>query len=96
MQINSRLKAATTGADVTVDWILRQLQATYRRATEDRKYSAAVRRLELQGKYLKMFSERIEHVQTIEDVSTEQLVELLYELIGSGVIDLDSLLKSAA
>ena len=49
-------------------------------------YSAAVRCLELQGKYLKMFSDKIEHVQTIEEFSTDELVEgrALISFVGLG------------
>lgn len=95
-EIDNRLRAAAAGAEVTVEWVLKELQATYERATDDRKYSAAVRCLELQGKYLKMFSDRIEHVQSIEDVTTESLVQLIREVSESGGLDLIGLLKKAA
>ena len=45
---------------------------------------------------MKMFSDQIEHVQSIEDYSTERLVELLREIIANGGIDLDALLSAAA
>ena len=57
-------------------------------------YSAAVRCLELQGKYLKMFSDKIEHVQTIEEFSTDELVEILREVNQSGNLDLGRLLAA--
>ncbi len=57
-------------------------------------YSAAVRCLELQGKYLKMFSDKIEHVQTIEELSTDELVEMLREVNQSGNLDLGRLLAA--
>lgn len=94
-EIDNRLRVATSGAGVTVEHILNELQATYERATEERKYSVAVRCLELQGKYLKMFSDRIEHVESIESYSTEQLVELLREISANGGINLDDLLSAA-
>ncbi len=94
-KIDRRLKVANAGAGVTIEWILKELQATYERATDDRKYSVAVRCLELQGKYLKMFSDRIEHVQTIEDVTTEGLVQLIREVSESGGLDLIGLLRKA-
>ena len=95
-EIEFRLNAATTGADVTVERILNELQATYERATDEGKYSVAVRCLELQGKYLKMFSDRIEHVESIEDYSTERLIELIREIVANGGIDFDALLTAAA
>ncbi len=91
-EIDRRLNVATAGAAVTVERVLIQLQATYAMAFEAGKYSAAVRCLELEGKYLKMFSDRVEHVQSIENCSTEELVDLLREVTANGGIDLDALL----
>lgn len=68
----------------------------YAKAFESGKFSAAVRCLELQGRYLKMWSDRIEHVQTIEDCSTEELVQLLREVIANDGLDLEALLSTAA
>ncbi len=56
---------------------------------------AAVRCLELQGKYLKMFTNKIEHVPTIEDASTEELIELLRDVIQTGNLDIKRLLTEA-
>jgi phage terminase small subunit len=94
-EIDRRLNVATAGAAVTVERVLIQLQATYAMAFEAGKYSAAVRCLELQGKYLKMFSDRIEHIQSIEDCSTEELVVLLREVVANGGIDLEALFSGS-
>ena len=94
-EIDRRLNVAAAGAAVTVERVLRQLQATFAMAFDAGKYSPAVRCLELQGKYLKMFSDQIEHVQSLEDCSTEGLVELLREVIANGGLDLDALLGTA-
>ena len=90
-EIDRRIAGATAAAGVTVEKILWELQVTYERASEAEKYSAAVRCLELQGKYLKMFSDRIEHVQSIDSVTTEDLIRLLREIADSGGIDLANL-----
>ena len=54
--------------------------------------SVAVRCVELQGKYLNMWTERIEHVNDIDDISTEELVRLIRELAESGDVDLHQLI----
>lgn len=92
-EIDKRLKDAIAGTTVTIQKILWELQVTYERASEAGKYSAAVRCLELQGKYLKMFSDRIEHVQTLDSMSMEDLVKLLHEIADNGNIELTSLLQ---
>ncbi len=38
-----------------------------------------------------MWTERIEHVNDIEDISTEELVHLIRELAESGDVDLERL-----
>ena len=92
-EIDRRIAKATAAANVTIEKILWELQVTYERASEAGKFSAAVRCLELQGKYLKMFSDRIEHVQSIEEVSNEELSQLLREIAESGGIDLAKLME---
>ncbi len=41
-----------------------------------------------------MFSDKIEHVQTIEELSTDELVEMLREVNQSGNLDLGRLLAA--
>jgi len=94
-EIDRRLSEALSGADITVESVLRNLEITRIKALADSHYSAAVRCLELQGKYLKMFTDKIEHVQTIEETSTEDLIQLLREIAKSGGLDLDQLLSQA-
>lgn len=91
-QIDKRLEAALSGADVTVEAVLRRLSVIGDKAMEEGQYSAASKCAELHGKYLKMFTERIEHVNTIEDVTTEELVRLLKEVAKGGGIDLAQLI----
>ncbi len=87
-EIDRRMALLMSNAKITVEKVLRDLEVTRVKALLDCNYSAAVRCLELQGKYLKMFSDRIEHVQAIEDISTEELVNLIKELVKAGDIDL--------
>ena len=94
-EIQSRTRVALSNTNVTVEKVLRDLELTYVEAMNAGCYSPAVRCLELQGKYLKMFSDKIEHVRTLEETSLEELVELMYEIAQSGNIDLRQLLDEA-
>lgn len=91
-QIERRLAEATKGAEVTVESVLRDLTRIRDAAEAAGQHSAAAKCTELHGKYLKMWTERIEHVQTIDDVSTEQLVALLREIAKGGQIDIYQLI----
>ena len=86
--IDKRLEKALSGADVTIEAVLRRVQVIGDKALESEQYASAAKCAELHGKYLKMWTERIEHVQTIEDVSTEELVRLLREIMEAGGLDL--------
>jgi phage terminase small subunit len=86
--IDERLEKALSGSDVTVEAVLRRVQVIGDKALESEQYASAAKCAELHGKYLKMWTERIEHVQTIEDVSTEELVRLMREIAENGGIDL--------
>jgi phage terminase small subunit len=90
-EIDKRMAKALSGADVTVEAVLRRLQVIGDQALEDRKFGDAIRAAELQGKYLKMFTDRIEHVQNIEDISTDELRHLLVEIMEAGQIDIRGL-----
>lgn len=85
-------KQALKNADVTIEKVLRDLEDQRTKALDDKQYAPAVRCSELQGKYLKMFVDKIEHVQTVEDVSNEELVRLLREIAEVGGIDFAALI----
>lgn len=89
-------RKALAGAEVTIEAVLRELSDIKAKAKQEKQYAVAAKCVELHGKYLKMFTERIEHVQTIEDVSTEQLVMLLREIVQAGNLDLHRLLEGNA
>ncbi len=83
-------------AEVTIEKVLRDVEDERIQALAAGQFAPAVRCSELQGKYLKMWVDKIEHVQTIEDVSTEELVRLLHEIAEAGQIDLPGLLAGNA
>lgn len=88
-----KLKAkALSGADVTIEKTLRNLVVIGEKALEAGKYSAAAKCEELKGKYLKMWTERIEHVMDIDDMSQDELVSLLLEVTEKGGVDLSKLI----
>jgi len=90
--IDKRLEKALSGADVTVEAVLRRVQVIGDKALEDGQYASAAKCAEIHGKYLKMWTERIEHVSSIEDVSDQELVRLLHEIAEKGGIDLNRLI----
>jgi len=91
-EIDRQIQARAAVSSVTVDAVLRRLSVIGDAALAAGQYAPAVRAAELHGKYLKMFTDRVEHVQTIEDVSTDDLIALLRELIEHSDIDIHSLL----
>ena len=92
--VAKRLQALTdealSGANITVEKVLRDLEVTRAKSLADGQYASAARCSELQGKYLKMFTERIEHVQDIGEISDEELVSLIRELAAKSNVDLGS------
>ncbi len=65
---------------VTVDSILNDLKRLQQKAEDEGNYPSALKATELLGKHLAMFTDRIEHVRSIEEVSTEELLGLVSEL----------------
>jgi hypothetical protein len=57
--------------------------------------ASAVRCVELQEKYLNMWTDWIEHVKDIEVISTEELVRLIREIAESGDVDLQKLISES-
>lgn len=90
-EIDRRMEKALSGAHVTVENTLRKLDVVYAKALEHGKYGPAVRAAELQGKYLKMFTDRIEHLQDVEDMSLDQLIALYKELEEDGGVNISEL-----
>lgn len=70
-------QAATQRVNITIDKVLNDLEEVRVGALADRKWSAAAKASELQGKYLKMFVDRIEHTVAIEELPDEELDRLI-------------------
>lgn len=89
--VDAAMKEALDGADCTVEGTLRDLRQVYLMAIEAGQFSAAKGAAELRGKYLKMFTDRIEHVETIDEVSLEDLVTLAKDIAEANKIDFGQL-----
>lgn len=85
-------KEALKAADITIEKVLTDLENSRKLSLTEGQYASAVRCSELQGKYLKMFVDKIEHVQTVEDVTEGELVRLLKEIVEAGGIDISELI----
>lgn len=91
-EIDKRMAKAMSGADITIEAVLRDLVVIGEKALEAGQYAPATRCAELKGKYLKMFTDRIEHVQDVEDMTLEELQALLLEVTEAGGVDLGAIL----
>ena len=91
-EIDKRMAKAMTGADITIESVLRDLVVIGEKALEAGQYAPAARCAELKGKYLKMFTDRIEHVTDVEDMTLEELKALLLEVTEAGGVDIGALL----
>ena len=80
--INRVLLAAFTVTDLTVDSVIAKLEQHRILAMQFGHVGHANKALEMQGKYLKMFADRVEHVHSIEEATDGDLVNLLNQLIG--------------
>lgn len=78
--VRERINEQYSAADLTVDRVLHDIEMTRQLALQAGNHAAALRASELHGKYLTMWVERIEHVHTIDEVSTEDLVALAQRL----------------
>jgi len=84
-----RLKTiALSGADVTVEAVLRRIAVVGAQALEAGKFGPAARCAELHGRYLKMFTDKIEHTVSIDEVTDEQLAELVKEFAEAAGVDI--------
>ncbi len=81
--IEERLEAAFDANEITIEKVLRDLEMTFICAMRDGKYHSALRAIELQGKYLNMFSERFKNTNEtlLDEVSDKELVEMLVSLL---------------
>lgn len=73
-EIDSRMAKALSRTNVTIDKVLLELEVLRIKATSENRFSAAIRCLELQGRYLRMWTDKMEQPPTIDEVSTDELV----------------------
>lgn len=92
--IDKRMAIALSGADITIESVLRELSVIGAQSLEDGQYASATRCAELKGKYLKMFTDRIEHAVDVDEMSLEELVLLAKEISEAGGVDISKLLAS--
>lgn len=89
--IRKAVKQQFDQSGLTVDDVLVNINIGLQGAIQDRNWPAVGRFTEQQGKFMKMFADRVEHVHAIEDVDTDVLVAKMRELTGK-VDGLDSIL----
>ena len=78
--IRERKKQLFSSAEVSVDKVLTDIEMVRQLAIRDGNFAAALKASELHGKHLKMFADKIEHLHTLDDVSTDALIDLAREL----------------
>ena len=83
---------ALSSANITIEKVLRDIEVARVGALEAGKFGPAVRGAELHGKYLKMWTDKIEHVADYEDMGLDELQKLLLEVAQAGGVDLSELL----
>lgn len=93
-QIDKRMAIALSGADVTIENVLRDLSVVFAKSLEAGRYASAARCAELKGKYLKMFTDRIEHAVDVDDMSLEELKVLLREVTEAGGVNISELIAT--
>ena len=80
--VRARQRELFSAAEVSVDKVLMDIEMVRQMAVRDGNHLAALRASDLHGKYLKMFADKIEHLHTMDDVSTDTLVDLARSLAG--------------
>jgi hypothetical protein len=78
--VREQTRKLYSAADITADRVLSDIEMVRIMAVKEGKYHTALRASELHGKYLKLFADRVEHVHSIEDVTTQDLIEMAQQL----------------
>ncbi len=76
------VRKASAKTNITPEKVLFDLEAVRVLAIDRGQLATAARASELHGKYLKMFVDRVEHVRQIDDVTNDELGELLRDVAG--------------
>jgi len=80
-RVDAIMSAQFDVSRITIDKVLIDLECTRLLAIRSGQLSVARQCSRDMGQYLKMFVERIEQVQTVEDASTEELAALLSDVL---------------
>jgi hypothetical protein len=80
--LRKRVREIYSAADLTAERVLSDIELVRCLALEKGDLSTALKASELHGKYLKLFSERLEVVHSVEDVEDDVLVAMANELMG--------------
>ena len=84
--INERMSAIRESNRKTPEDILAEIELTFQLAIRDQKYSTAIRCLELQGKYLGMWSNRASNQPIQMEVSIQELSVNELTLLMDGIL----------
>lgn len=76
------VKKAAAKLELTPAKVLHDLETTRIQAAKAGQFAVAAKASELQGKYLKLFVDRVEHVHHADDATTDELTELLKDVAG--------------
>ncbi len=79
--------------EITVASVLRRLSETYEAAKLEGRLGTCVQAAVWMGKHLRMFTDRVEHVSTLEDVPDDELERLRMRLEAEGMIRPDGARK---
>lgn len=78
--VREQTRQIYSASDITAERVLSDIEMVRVMAIREGKYHTALRASELHGKYLKLFADRVEHVHSIEDVTTQDLIEMAQQL----------------
>lgn len=98
--IDALRQEAASRMQISIDSIIKNLRDAYDKAMEDGKYSDAVRAMELIGKHLGMFTERVQKSLTIAQGATSEAemgeqISRLMNILGPDAAKLQSNLSKS-
>ena len=87
-EIDRRMAKALSRTHVTIEKVLLELETIRIKATNENRFSVAIRYLELQGRYLRMWADKIERPPTIRHTRTDELACPIRKVLRSKWLDL--------
>lgn len=85
-EVSDRMSKALKAAQITTEHVLMRIEDVRQAAYDKKDYGNALKALELQGRYLKMFTERHEFSVPVEQADDKQLIKMFKDvakLMGS-------------